>query len=285
MQSKYYRIGGLVWSLTGPEYEDTGHLGQFRCPPAPADHTVEIAVTDRLSVPDLPLLHRDDYVAHYSDGGRRVRTHDLEYTEELLLIDLEESVSRRHVTLSAAGLPYYNARLAQLVLDLPRQMPKFGGAFLHASYVSTDGGAILFTAPKQTGKSTQAELWRRCRGAEVVNGDRALVRKANGVWTAFGSPYCGTSDICLDVAAPIRAVVILGQGPENIARPASVREGLAALLDGLSYDAWDHSQVGAVMALAEDLICRIPIIRLDCRPDEGAVEALEEVLWKNERKR
>ena len=35
-----------------------------------------------------------------------------------------------------------------------------------------------------------------------------------------------------------------------------------------------------VLRLAEDMIRDIPIIRMDCLPDESAVEALEEVLWK-----
>ena len=39
------------------------------------------------------------------------------------------------------------------------------------------------------------------------------------------------------------------------------------------------------MSVASGLIGQVPVIKLDCRPDEGAVEALEEVLWKNERKR
>ena len=282
LRSKYYRIGGLVWELIGPDFADKAPLSQFLCSPAAADHRVEIGVAERLSVPQLPVLHREDFITHYDDNGSRLRVHELEHTDELLLTDREEE-GRRAVTFSEIGLPYYNSRLAQMLLDLPRQMLKFGGVFLHASYICTEKGAILFTAPKQTGKSTQAELWRKFRGAEVVNGDRALLRVTEGVWTAFGSPYCGTSDICKDITAPIRAVVVLGQGPENTARLATPREGLAALLNGMSYEIWDREQAERVMTAASGLLGQVPVIKLDCRPDEGAVSALEELLWKIER--
>lgn len=281
MQSKYYKIGGLVWELTGPDFADKAPLSRFLCPPAPADHRVEIGVAERLAVPNLPALYREDFIIHYDDNGSRLRVHTLEHTEDLLLTDREGADGRR-ITFSAVGLPYYNSRLALMLLDLPRQVLKFGGVFLHAAYIRTEKGAILFTAPKQTGKSTQAELWRRHRGAEVVNGDRALIRMTGNVWTAFGSPYCGTSDICEDVSAPIRAVVLLSQGWENIARQATPREALAAMLNGMSYQVWDREQTERVMSVASGLIGQVPVIKLDCRPDEGAVIALEELLWKIE---
>ena len=59
------------------------------------------------------------------------------------------------------------------------------------------------------GKSTQAGLWERYRGAKIVNGDRALLRKINGSWAACGWPVCGSSDICLLGDTPIHAIIML----------------------------------------------------------------------------
>ncbi len=73
----------------------------------------------------------------------------------------------------------------------------------------TKYGAVLFTAPSGTGKSTQAELWRKHRGASIINGDCTLIAEDDGVFTAFGFPFSGTSGIFENRKAPIAAVVYL----------------------------------------------------------------------------
>ena len=95
---------------------------------------------------------------------------------------------------------------------------------LHSSLVRrAEGDAILFTAPSGTGKSTQAGLWERFAGAETLNGDRSMLRRVDGVWTAFGSPFAGTSGIYRNESAPVRALIVLRQAPENTIRRLSVR--------------------------------------------------------------
>ena len=74
--------------------------------------------------------------------------------------------------------------------------PDHDGFILHASYILYRGEAILFSAPSGTGKSTQAAFWKEHRGAEIINGDRVLVIKRDGVFYACGVYVSGTSGIC-----------------------------------------------------------------------------------------
>ena len=47
---------------------------------------------------------------------------------------------------------------------------------LHSSFISRQGEGILFTAPSGTGKSTQADLWKRHEeGVTIINGDRSIL--------------------------------------------------------------------------------------------------------------
>ena len=85
---------------------------------------------------------------------------------------------------------------------------------LHASFIKYKGNGILFSGPSGIGKSTQAELWKRTRGAEIINGDRAAVGLADEGWTAWGIPYAGTSGICHNESAPLLAIVVLRQAKE-----------------------------------------------------------------------
>ena len=71
-------------------------------------------------------------------------------------------------------------------LPLSHILLKFDAFVLHGAHIVVDGEAIVFSAPSGTGKSTQAELWRRHRSAAVINGDRVLVRKSADGFTAGG---------------------------------------------------------------------------------------------------
>ena len=78
------------------------------------------------------------------------------------------------------------------------------GLLLHASLINYAGRAIAFAGPSGVGKSTQADLWKKCLGAEIINGDRAVLRKNADHWIAYGSPYAGTSGIYKNNSAPLR---------------------------------------------------------------------------------
>lgn len=151
---------------------------------------------------------------------------------------------------------------------------------LHASYIDAGGEAILFSAPSQTGKSTQAELWRVNGGAEIINGDRVLLRKRAGVWHAFGFPCCGSSGICVNRTLPVRAIVILEQGKENRIVTMSVAEQVRSLVSATEVYRWDAEELEQSFQAAEDMAEHIPVFKLSCRPDAEAVEVLKTYLYE-----
>lgn len=149
---------------------------------------------------------------------------------------------------------------------------------LHASYVCRNGAAILFTAPSETGKTTQARLWEKYRGAEIINDDRVLLRKYQGVWHAFGYPCCGSSKICKNRTLPLQAVVVLEQGAENRVCALSAAQKIRALVSGIEVYLWDREEIDRSFCLAGQIAGEVPAIKLVCRPDAGAVAALDRYL-------
>ena len=153
------------------------------------------------------------------------------------------------------------------------------GAFvLHASYVLTEQGALLFTAPSGTGKSTQAALWSELRGTETVNGDRTLLQRTPAGFRACGCCFCGSSDICRNATAPVRAVICLAQAPETAARRLSGGEAFRAVLPQCAYDVHEPAQVEAISQLLSELLSDKRAFLLACTPDRSAVETLEHAL-------
>ena len=50
------------------------------------------------------------------------------------------------------------------LLALERRLVKKDSMVLHCAYVEYKGEAVLFSAPSETGKTTQANLWEKYRG-------------------------------------------------------------------------------------------------------------------------
>lgn len=271
-----YCVGGLTIALRGPSFAESRFLAPFRCEEAVPQIEFTVSVGHPTLPTGLTALKRTLHTAEYLQNGRHLRVMFQECSEKLLLTQTEEAAGRYRVCLEEACLPLYDTNLVLKLLELPKLLLEHSGIFLHASFINDRGRAILFTAPKQTGKSTQAALWQRYRSAEIVNGDRALLRRVDGCWRAYGSPYCGTSGICENRALPLRAVVLLRQGKRNELRPASAREAAAAFLDGCTYE--PETQTEAVLDAALHIWREVPLLYFACLPEESAVVCLENAL-------
>lgn len=161
--------------------------------------------------------------------------------------------------------------LAQLLL--PEK-----AVLMHASFIDVGGSAVLFTAPCGTGKSTQAELWRIHRNAEVINGDKAGIYLKEGKAFAGGVPFCGTSGICKKRNLPLKAIVLLSQGKENCVKRLMGFEALQAVINNIYLDFLAPSERQMCIDFAIELLETVQVLSLECTPDERAVEELEKVL-------
>lgn len=156
------------------------------------------------------------------------------------------------------------------------------GIILHASYIVHNNYAVLFTAPSQTGKSTQAKLWECQEGAEIINEDRVLIRKNKSIWYAYGIPMCGSSDTCINEKYPVRAVIELKQGKDNNILQLNKLQKYKALLLGTQYHLKDKNEEVLVHELISNLIEQIEIMGYSCCPEISAVETLKRYLEKDE---
>ncbi len=149
---------------------------------------------------------------------------------------------------------------------------------MHASFIDIGGSAVLFSAPCGTGKSTQAELWRVHRNAEVINGDKAGVYIKDGEAFAGGIPFCGTSGICKNRDLPLKAIVLLSQGKENKVKHLKGIEALQGVIKNIYLDLLAPTEKQMCIDFVIELLSAVPVISLECTPDERAVEELERFL-------
>lgn len=159
----------------------------------------------------------------------------------------------------------------------------YEGFYLHSSCVNLNGKGVVFTAPSGTGKSTQAELWERYLGAETINGDRTIVKREADGWKGYGSPYAGSSDIYKNKSTDLRAIIILEQGEENRISKVSPKEAFFTLYRETVQNPWNREYMEKMMNLLERAMQELPIYKLVCRPDKGAVDLVYQTVFGNEK--
>lgn len=168
-----------------------------------------------------------------------------------------------------------------LVLGLPEFLAEYRALLLHASLIRQEDRGILFTAPSGTGKSTQAELWEKYHEAEILNGDRALIRKLDTGYWVYGSPYAGSSYLYKNEKAPLKAIVVLRQAQNNRLVPLHGKQAFLHLTSQMllcrELPTVMNRQLDALM----DLMTQVPIYLLECRPDQEATDILYEALKEN----
>lgn len=158
----------------------------------------------------------------------------------------------------------------------------FQRLILHASLIDTPFGGILFSGPSGIGKSTQAQLWVNYAQARLINGDRPILGREDGKWMAYGSPYAGSSRCFVNQKTPIRAVVMLEQGRETRLSPLSAGQAFRSLYAEITVHTWDKTAVEQTCDLLTDFAASVPMYRLTCTPDAGAVEILRRELEKGD---
>lgn len=152
---------------------------------------------------------------------------------------------------------------------------------LHSSLVMYEGKTILFSGPSGIGKSTQAALWQRHLGAQILNGDRTIIRKQDGQFFGGGSLWCGTSRVYHREQAPIAGIFLLEQAPENQLFSLGAAS-FSPLLQQITVNNWDTPFMSRLTELLAQLINQVPVYRLCCRPDIQAVELCKNALFGKE---
>lgn len=153
---------------------------------------------------------------------------------------------------------------------------------LHASFVRYRGVGILFSAPSGTGKSTQAELWERYRGAEILNGDRTVIRREKKGYRAYGSPYAGSSGIYKNESAPLKCIVLLSQGTENRIERSGKKESFIRLFRETLVNSWNTDFMEKAMELMRQIVEEVPCYAFVCRKNEDAVRVVEQNVFEKE---
>ena len=152
---------------------------------------------------------------------------------------------------------------------------------MHASFVDLNGNGVIFTGPSGIGKTTQAELWAKYLGADIINGDKAFVRIIDSKAYGYGAPWSGSSPYCLNKKSVLKGIVVLLQSDKNSIRKLDAIEATARVLPHVFIHHWDEKCVKKALETFDTLLNKVPVWLLECKPDEEAVKITKEAILNN----
>lgn len=164
------------------------------------------------------------------------------------------------------------------LLALEKKLANKDQMILHCAYIKYNNEAILFSAPSETGKTTQANLWKKYLNSETINGDRALLGYHNNQWIAQGWPVCGSSEICNNENTPIKAIIMLSQAKDNSIELLNPAKAFSLIYTQITINKWNRHDHLKIMDNIEKLINEVPIYHLSCNISKEAVYTLKDAL-------
>lgn len=222
-----------------------------------ADLITELPATDGLD------LRCSNYMY---DGDREadISIHKKEYRRDRYA----PSVSENTIAYMEAAYQFY------------LELLDFDGFYLHASAIVVDGKAYLFSGHSRAGKSTHARQWKTVFGekAVIINDDKPALRRIDGVWYAYGTPWCGKDGINTNMKAPVAGVCFLKKSTENKICRLTMVEAMQKILGQTIRKFQDVEKLDNLLAHLDLFLREIPVYELENLPEPEAARLSYETM-------
>jgi hypothetical protein len=148
-----------------------------------------------------------------------------------------------------------------------------GGFLVHAASAVRNGRAYVFAGVSGAGKTTLSRL--APPDVRLLTDEISYVRRNDLGYEAFGTPFAGElARLGEKLRAPLAALHLLEQGPENRLEAVSPAEAAQALLRNILFFADDEELVGMIFQTVCDFVRRVPVQRLVFTPDARVWELI-----------
>jgi hypothetical protein len=216
--------------------------------------------------------------ARFADPEAMVRVthHSGRWTLERGDFCAEWEPAERRGTIRQTANPYSIDAVLRIVhtLVLARQ----GGFLLHSASAIRNGKAFLFAGASGAGKTTISRL--APADATLLTDEISYVRRVDALtkgagYVAFGTPFTGElAKLGENTSAPVAALYLLAQGPENRIDPVTAAAAGRELLANMLFFAEDQEMVHLVFQAACDFVHRVAVYRLTFLPDARVWEMI-----------
>lgn len=247
-----------------------------------SEDKIEITIRDRNKLPEYSSeeLFKNIVFSVREDKDSFIRTYldhfedDRVYAVGKIISDTKEEI----IYLKGYDKFFSESHNTFSHIALEELLIRHDAMMLHSSFIKTQFGGVLFSGPSGIGKSTQADLWECNENARIINGDKSILRKIDGNWKAFGSPYAGSSRYFVNESSDLAAIVVLGKSEKCSIKELNKVEAFRKLYSQMIINTWNSEYIIHISAMVEDLIKETKVYYLECTPDISAVKLLYKTL-------
>lgn len=148
------------------------------------------------------------------------------------------------------------------------------GFLLHASSAVRNGRAFLFFGPSGAGKTTIIRA--APADATLLTDEISYVRRDSGKYLAYGTPFAGElGKSGENTSAPVAAFYHLVKARTNRLILMKPGDAVRALLESILFFAEDPNLVSLVFQSTCDLVCQLPVYRLEFVPDNSVWDLVQ----------
>lgn len=190
------------------------------------------------------------------------------------VMDLDEDFYKEHMEDQLKELSAGSVEYVATGALFNRFLIVHDGLMLHSSAVVVDGYAYLFSADSGTGKSTHTNLWLEKFGdkAFIINDDKPAIRKIDGEWYVFGTPWCGKNNTNKNAKAKLGAIVFLERSEENWIENESIQDAIKKFFRQTTRKLNKEQNMDKVLSTMEKVLSEVPIYKMGCNISEEAAK-------------
>ena len=146
------------------------------------------------------------------------------------------------------------------------------GVILHGCGISSDGRGVVFAGESGAGKSTLSRLWAQKEGIEILSDDRVIVRRQNGSFRLYGTPWHGDEAFAAPGGVELSRIFFIRHGQGNHIRKLSAAGAVREMLKCSFPPLWDAGGMAAALELFHTVATSVPCAELAFVPDHTAMD-------------
>lgn len=206
----------------------------------------------------------------------RLATYELKNTDESDKIDIKIDISEEMFQNTLDRFPQFGRGECEYMLcgdAFYKGLIEFDGMLLHASAVELDGEAFLFSANSGVGKSTHTHLWLDYfEKARILNDDKPAIRKINGAYYAFGTPFSGKTDESINTGVKLSSITFIERSENNWINKLTSDQSIPLILNQTIRPHASPKHMDLVLSLIDGLLKVVPVYKLGCNISKDAVK-------------
>jgi hypothetical protein len=179
-----------------------------------------------------------------------------------------------YITKNPRSFPFTYPLDEILMINL---LSKGRGVMAHACGLQDNRKGMLFAGESGAGKSTLCNLWKDKKDVTVLSDDRIIIRKMEGRYWMYGTPWHGEANLCSPEKAPLEKIFFLKHAQKNSVKKMAPMEAASRLMVCSFPTFWDKKGMEFTLGFIDELIRKIPCYELGFVPDKTAVDFVKNI--------